>query len=144
MHASRVNRSLPLLPALAFVLGAAVISTRQINTPKDVAEPTVDQRGFSGNEYDPNAVLRPPMRYIAEGSSAEIAGLIRAAQADKWVISKTATASDGSKIVHFESGASMTNGQSEALLKRIWRKDFGDIAFGMAPRKLSAANDPDD
>jgi hypothetical protein len=43
-------------------------------------------------------------------------------------------------IVQFESGVAMTNRQAERLLDRIWKKDFGDIAFGMAPRKLSAPN----
>ena len=94
--------------------------------------------GFVGNEADPNAVLRPPLRYIAEGSSAEMAALIKAAQADRWVINKTATASDGMTIVEFESGARMTNGQAGKLLDRIWKKEFGDIGFGMAPRRLSA------
>jgi hypothetical protein len=137
------RRLLLLLPPLAVALGAAVFATHDSNKPNAAAEHGTKQHGFTGNEYNPNAVLRPPMRYIAEGSSAEITSLIRAAQADKWLISKTATASDGAIIVQFQSGASMTNGQSEKLLKRIWQKEFGDIAFGMAPRKLSAANELD-
>jgi hypothetical protein len=100
--------------------------------------------GFVGNEADPNAILKPPLRYIAEGSSAEIAALVKAAQADRWVIKKTASASDGMTIVQFESGAAMTNGQASRLLDRIWKKEFGDIGFGMAPRKLSDPNPFDD
>ena len=100
--------------------------------------------GFVGNEADPNAVLRPPLRYIAEGSSAEMTALVKAAQAEKWVISKTAAASGGMTIVQFESGATMTNGQATKLLDRIWSKEFGDVAFGTAPRKLSDPNPFDD
>ena len=100
--------------------------------------------GFVGNKTDPNAVLKPPLRYIAEGSSAQIADLVKAAQAEKWVISKTATASDGTAIVQFESGRTMTAGQSERLLKRIWKKQFGDIAFGTAPRKVGDPSPFDD
>lgn len=100
--------------------------------------------GFVGNEADPNAVLRPPLRYIAEGSSAEMAALVKAAKAEKWVISKTATASDGMTIVQFESGATMTNGQAIKLLDRIWSKEFSDVGFGTAPRKLSDPNPFDD
>jgi hypothetical protein len=94
--------------------------------------------GFVGNEADPNAILTPPLRYIAEGSSAQIAGLVKAAQADSWAITKTASASDGMTIVQFESGAATTNGQASRLLDRILKMEFGDIDFGMAPRKLSA------
>lgn len=93
--------------------------------------------GFVGNEADPNAVLKPPLRYIAEGSSAQIDALVKAAKADKWTITRTATASDGTTIVELESGATMTNRQAAKLLDRVWKKEFGDIAFGMAPRKLS-------
>ncbi len=100
--------------------------------------------GFVGNEADPNDVLRPPLRYIAEGSSAEMAALVKAAQADKWVINKTATASDGMTIVEFESGATMTHGEASKLLDRIWNKEFGDIGFGTAPRKLSDPNSFED
>lgn len=96
--------------------------------------------GFVGNEADPNAILRPPVRYIAKGSSAQIASLVQAAEADKWAINITATASDGTTFVQFESGATMTHGQANRLLDLIWRNEFGDIAFGTAPRKLS---DPD-
>ena len=77
---------------------------------------------------------------IAEGSNAEIAALVKAAQADKWVVKKTATASDGMAIVRIESGAAITNGQASKLLDRIWKMEFGDIAFGTAPRKLSDPN----
>lgn len=100
--------------------------------------------GFVGNEADPNAVLEPPLRYIAEGSSIEIKALVTAAKADKWVVNKTATASDGMSLVQFESGAAMTNGQASKLLDRIWKKEFGDIEFGTAPRKLSDPNPFDD
>ena len=96
--------------------------------------------GFIGNEADPNAVLEPPLRYIAEGSSAEIAALAKAARADKWAVNKTATASDGIAIVRLESGAAMTHGQASKLIDRIWKMEFGDIAFGTAPRKLSDPN----
>jgi hypothetical protein len=44
----------------------------------------------------------------------------------------------------FESGAAMTNGQAGRLLDRIWKKEFGDIAFGTAPRKLSDPNPYED
>ena len=96
--------------------------------------------GFVGNEADLNAILKPPMRYIAEGSSTQMEALVKAAQAEKWVVSRIATASDGVVIVQFESGAKMTNGQATKLLDRIWKKEFGDIALGTAPRKIS---DPD-
>jgi hypothetical protein len=43
--------------------------------------------GFIGNEADPNAILKPPLRYIVEGTSAQIAALANAAKADKWVVS---------------------------------------------------------
>ena len=99
--------------------------------------------GFVGNEADPNAILKPPLRYVAEGSDAEIAALIKAAKADKWVI-KTVTASRGVTVITFESGAAMTNGQANNLLDRIWKMEFGDIAFGNAPRKLSEPNPFDD
>jgi hypothetical protein len=100
--------------------------------------------GFVGNEATPNAVLEPPLRYIAEGSTAEITALVKAANADKWLITKTAAASDGTTIVLFESGAAMSNGQADRLLDRIWKKEFGDIAFGTAPRKLSDPNPYED
>lgn len=93
--------------------------------------------GFVGNEADPNAVLRPPLRYIAEGSSVQVTALVSAARADKWVITRTATASDGTAIAQFESGPTMTNGQASKLLDRVWKNEFGDIGFGFAPRKLS-------
>ena len=104
----------------------------------------VGKLGFVGNEADPHTILRPPLRYIAEGSSAQMAALMKAAQADNWVIDKTGTASDGSMFVQLESGATMTFGQSEHLLNRIWRREFGDIFFGMSPRKLSDPNQLDD
>ena len=100
--------------------------------------------GFVGNEADPNAILRPPLRYIAKGSSAEIASLVKAAEADKWAVNMMATASDGTTIVLFESGPTMTNGQATKLLDRIWKNEFGDIAFGTAPRKLSDRDPFDD
>lgn len=100
--------------------------------------------GFVGNEADLNAILKPPMRYIAEGSSAQMEALVKAAQAEKWVVSRIATASDGAVIVQFESGANMTNGQATNLLDRIWKKEFGDIALGTAPRKISDPNPFDD
>jgi hypothetical protein len=100
--------------------------------------------GFVGNEADPNAILKPPLRYIAEGSAAQITALVKAAGADKWLISKTAAAPDGMTIVLFESGVAMTNGQAGRLLDRIWKKEFGDIAFGTAPRKLSDPNPYED
>lgn len=93
--------------------------------------------GFVGNAPDPNAILRLPDRYIVKGSSAEIASLVKAAKADKWGIDVTATASDGMTFVELESGATMTHGQAGELLDRIWKNEFGNIAVGMAPRKLS-------
>jgi hypothetical protein len=100
--------------------------------------------GFVGNQADPNAVLRPPLRYIAAGPSAQIQTLSIAAQSEKWAITKTATASDGTAIIQIESGANMTNGQVGKLLDRIWKKEFGNISFGFAPRKLSGPNPYDD
>jgi len=100
--------------------------------------------GFIGNERDSNAVLKPPLRYIAEGSSLQIAALANAAQADKWTVVMRASSPDGLAIVQFESGPAMTGGQATALLDRIWKKEFGDIAFGMAPRKLSDPGDIDE
>jgi hypothetical protein len=109
-----------------------------------LSEAGLGELGFVGNEADPNAVLKPPLRYVAKGSPAEITALVKAASADKWLITKTASASDGTTIVLFESGAAMTNGQAGRLLDRIWKKEFGDIAFGTAPRKLSEPNPYED
>lgn len=100
--------------------------------------------GFVGNEADPNAVVRPQLRYIAEGPTARIAALERALQAEDWNIVRSATASDGSTILQFESGPKMTNGEAEKLLDRIWSKEFGDLEFGTAPRKLSEPASYDD
>jgi hypothetical protein len=100
--------------------------------------------GFVGNEADPNAVLEIPLRYVAEGSSAQIAALVKAAQADKWTVVRTATASDGMVIVQFESSSTMTHGQATLLLNRIWKNEFGDIFLGLAPHRLSARNPDDD
>jgi len=100
--------------------------------------------GFVGNEADPNAVLRPPLRYIAEGSQAEIGSLARAAEAEKWAIIRRATSTDGRAILQFESGPRMTNGEAMKLLGRIWKKEFGDLEFGTAPRRLSEPPDYDD
>jgi hypothetical protein len=109
-----------------------------------LSKASLGELGFVGNEATPNAVLEPPLRYIAEGSTAEITALVKAANADKWLITKTAAASDGTTIVLFESGAAMSNGQADRLLDRIWKKEFGDIAFGTAPRKLSDPNPYED
>jgi hypothetical protein len=103
----------------------------------DCAVTLVNQAGVGKLGVDPNAILRKPIRYIAEGSSAEIAALVKAAQADKWLINKTAAASDGTTIVQFERGPATINLQEEGLFDRIWKKEFGDIAIGTAPRKLS-------
>jgi hypothetical protein len=103
-----------------------------------------DRLGFVGNEADPNAILRPPLRYIAVSSPTQIAALRKAAEFDGWTIVRTATTSDGMVIVQFESGATMTNGQAERLLNRIWKNEFGDISFGLAPRKLSSRDQIDD
>jgi hypothetical protein len=100
--------------------------------------------GFVGNEMDPNAVLRPPLRYIAEGSSADIGSLAKALQAEKWTIVRRATATDGAAILQFETGATMTNGEAMKLLDRIWKKEFGDLEFGSAPRKLTDRGEYDD
>jgi hypothetical protein len=97
----------------------------------------IGKLGFVGNEADPNTLLHAPVRYIAEGSTAEITALTKAAEAENWTINKTATATDGTAIIQFESGAKMTHGQAARLLDRIWKKEFGDIAFGPAPTKLS-------
>lgn len=96
--------------------------------------------GFVGNEANPNAVLNPPLRYIAEGSSAQIGALLNAMPPTDWVIRRTAKASDGTSIVEFESGPNTTEGRAERFLHRIWKKEFGDIAFGYTPRKLSDPN----
>ncbi len=56
-----------------------------------------------------------------------MAALVKAAQADKWVINKTATASDGMTIVEFESGATMTHGEASKLLDRIWNKESATL-----------------
>jgi len=100
--------------------------------------------GFVGNEADPNAVLRPPLRYMAEGSNADISALARAAETEKWTIVRRATATDGAAILQFQSGAKMTNGEAMKLMDRIWKKEFGDLEFGTAPRKLSDRGDYDD
>jgi hypothetical protein len=100
--------------------------------------------GFVGNEADPNAVLRPPLRYIAEGSARDVVALAAAAQAGKWKVVRRATASDGTAIVQLESGANMTNGEAMKLLDRVRKREFGDLEFGLAPRKLSDRGDPDD
>jgi hypothetical protein len=96
--------------------------------------------GFVGNEVDPNTILEPPLRYIAEGPDAEVAALVKAARAERWVVIRTSAAPDGMTIVQLESGTAMTHGQAARLLDRIWKKEFGDIAFGIAPRKLSDPN----
>ena len=93
--------------------------------------------GFVGNEADPDAVLHPPLRYIVAGPAGAIAALVRAAEADKWDITLRAAAPDGTAVVQFESGKAMTHGEADRLIHRIWNKDFGDIAFGAAPGKLS-------
>jgi hypothetical protein len=100
--------------------------------------------GFVGNEVDQNAVLRPPLRYVAAGSKVQIAALVNAAKADKWTVTRTATAPEGTVIVLFESGAATTHGEASKLLDRIWKLEFGDIAFGLAPRKLSDSDSFDD
>jgi len=100
--------------------------------------------GFVGNEADPNAILRLPLRYIATGSRAQTESLVNAGKAENWAIHMMATASDGRTFVQLESGATMTHGQARRLLDRIWKKEFGDIAFGSAPRKLSDPNPFDD
>jgi hypothetical protein len=56
---------------------------------------------------------------------------------------RTATASDETAMLQFESGPTMTEGQSENLLRRIWKREFGDVEFGIAPRRLSSPNDDD-
>lgn len=93
--------------------------------------------GFVGNEADPNAVLRPPLRYIAVGSNFQIAALIGALETDKWTIVRRGSASDGTLFVQFESGPMMTHGEAGKIVERIWGKEFGDIWFGYAPTKLS-------
>lgn len=93
--------------------------------------------GFVGNEANPNAVLRPPLRYIAEGSRAEIRSLAQAAEAEEWVIVGRAISTDGRAILQFESGPKMTSGEASRLLDRIWKKEFGDLEFGAAPRRIS-------
>jgi hypothetical protein len=103
-----------------------------------------DRLGFVGNEADPNGVLRPPLRYIAVGSATQMAALTKAAQVEHWTIDRTATASDGMVIVEFESGVTMTNGQAESLLNRIWKNEFGDISLGIAPRRLSSRDQIDE
>ena len=93
---------------------------------------------------DPNAVLRPALRYIAVGSAEQIAALVKAARDSRWTVRKTATASDGTAIVQLESGSKMTNGEAMKLLDRVWNKEFGDLEFGTAPRKLSDTGDYED
>lgn len=100
--------------------------------------------GFVGNEADPNAVVKPPLHYIAGGSSAEIDALVKAARQDKWIINKTAKASDGTIMVDFQTGPNMTHGQADGLVERIWKHEFGDLEFGYAPRRLSAPEPYDD
>ena len=99
--------------------------------------------GFVGNEAAPNAVLRPPLRWVAIGSNAQIAALRKAAEADKWIIIRTASASDGTAFLQLESGPTMTHAQA-GLVERIWKKEFGDLEFGYAPRKLSEPDPFDD
>lgn len=96
--------------------------------------------GFIGNEADPNAILRPPLRFVAQGLKAQIDALSAAAVEEKWIIIRTATASDGIAMLEFGSGQGMRQGEAMRLVDRIWEKEFGDIAFGTAPRKLSEPN----
>jgi hypothetical protein len=98
--------------------------------------------GFSGNEVDPDAKLRAPARYIAQGRPRDIKALMRAAKGDGWRVVRSATASDGIAILQFESRPRMTVGEADRLLQRVWKMEFGDIAFGPAPPLLSEEETP--
>ena len=99
--------------------------------------------GFVGNELDPNAVLTKPYRYIAEGMKTQIQALMAAARAEGWVIVRTADAHDGISFVEFHSRSGETSGGADKLMQRIWRKEFGDLALGDMPRRLSEPYDFD-
>jgi hypothetical protein len=151
-EAARIERQCGLKKGTLTVHGGSV----WLNPTRDEAYEHIDcalgqlrtaglgKLGFVGNEADPNAVLATPLRYIAVGPCAQIAALTSAARTELWTIDRTATASDGTAIVQFESGAAMTNGQADRLLQRIWKNEFGDILFGFAPRKLSSRDPLDD
>jgi hypothetical protein len=99
--------------------------------------------GFIGNAWDPEAVLPTALRYIAVGSNGEIDALMTSAAFEHWRVVKLANSDDGTRFLIFETKAGVTSGQSTILLDRIWKKEFGDVFFGIAPRKLSDNSEDD-
>jgi hypothetical protein len=102
-----------------------------------IKDAKVQKIGFIGNEWDPDAVLQSALHYIAVGSNSEIDALMASAAFQHWRVEKLANADDGTQFLIFETKAGVTAGQSTVLLDQIWKKEFGDVSFGIAPRKLS-------
>jgi hypothetical protein len=102
-----------------------------------IKESKVLKIGFIGNEWDPDAVLPSALRYIAVGSNIEIDVLMASAAFQHWRVEKLANSDDGTRFLIFETKTGVTAGQSTILLDRIWKQEFGDVSFGIAPRKLS-------
>lgn len=102
-----------------------------------IKDAKVLKRGFIGNELDPDAVLQSTSRYIAVGSNTEIDALMASAAFQHWRVEKLANADDGTRLLIFETKTGVTAGQSTILLDQIWKQDFGNLSFGIAPRKLS-------
>ena len=103
----------------------------------------VTKLGFIGNEADPNQALLHSETYFASGPTAQIAMLQDAANVAHWIIVATAHASDGNNYLVFATRPRETIGGVDKLLGRVYAKEFGDIAFGRAPKKLSERTDED-
>ena len=97
--------------------------------------------GFVGNELDPNAVLTEPYRYIAMGTTKQVTDLESAVRQERWLVISSAQMTNGEKVLSFKTREGETAGGAQKLMDRIWAKEFGDLSFGMAPRRLSASAD---
>lgn len=102
-----------------------------------LAEGQVEKIGFIGNEADPDGMLKEPQRYIAEGTTTQIADLSAAVRAGGWIIIKSAKADDGTMFLIFQTRQGETFGGADRLMQRIWRKEFGELGFGSAPEPLA-------
>lgn len=102
-----------------------------------IRDANVQKFGFIGNELDPNAVLGSALRYIVVASESEIDALMASRDFQYWRIEKLANADDGTRFLILETKTGVTGGQSLMLLDRIWKQEFGDVSFGISPRKVS-------